>query len=311
MSKAAELMSKLTGGKVALVDSYEQGTRIKAFTPGDKELGKGLCEGQCLHWLRRVLQGGKAEYRISKLDADGSERSPDQLLSKAKQQHAGGVVVQRMLADDVRQAVVAHTAKQVADRLNALIAKGQLTAPEAQALMNKYGEADFYKTDWNKLAAMLDAKVKGTVLARKRGFSGIVCISAKTRGPMPLAGLVRDLESQGLFQAGRGALISGGVNGGGHAVAAYVRSGGEMYLFDPNYGIFRCSNAGGLREAIVTLIGKIWPELQKWRLDNEYGYAVFEAKESEADVRPGQHAVSFKHGESSTFLANKADLRLR
>ena len=44
------------------VAAYSQGARGKAFTPNNKEVGEGQCAGQCLHWIRRVLQGGREGY---------------------------------------------------------------------------------------------------------------------------------------------------------------------------------------------------------------------------------------------------------
>ena len=42
---------------------YSQGERSKAYTPVVPSLAKvadGQCEGQCVHWIRRVLQDGQS-----------------------------------------------------------------------------------------------------------------------------------------------------------------------------------------------------------------------------------------------------------
>ena len=97
MSKADELMRQQTNGTMSLVDAYEQGKRVRAFSPNDPGVANGLCEGQCLHWLRGVVQGGADTYKPGQQNKDGTARAPKDLLDKAKQQHTGGVVASRML----------------------------------------------------------------------------------------------------------------------------------------------------------------------------------------------------------------------
>ena len=257
------------------------------------------------------MQGGEAGYEVGKENADGSMRSANERIAKAKQQHAGGVVGSRMLDDDVRRAVADRTQKQLDARLYALVDAGAMSFSDAAAKRTVLLQEDFYKTNWNSLARVMDAKVQGTAVERKRKFSGTVCTSAKTRGSMSIMDLVAGLKSAGLFQAGRGALITGGVDGGAHAVAAHVRKLDDLYLFDPNYGIFKCPNPPSLGRAIVTLISQIWVTLEKWTLDGEYGYAIFEARSDTGATKPGQVDVSFRHGDQATFLANKASLRLK
>jgi hypothetical protein len=304
------MMKQHTGGTVALCDVYEQAKRIKAFSAGQTGEANGVCEGQCLHWLRRVLQGGKPGYAIGKTNKDGSERTRDQLLAKMKAQHAGGVVAARMLDDDVRRAISERMKGQLDTRLRERMSADKMSFDDAQAARSKILNQDFYKTSWNTLAQILDTKLHGTAAGHKRNFRGIVCTSAKIRGQMSIADLVAALQNQGLFQAGRGALITGGVSGGAHAFAVHVCKLDELYLFDPNYGVFKCSNPTSLNRAIVTLISKIWVTLEKWQLDNEYGYAVFEAKDELVAIQPGQHEVAVLHGDRATFLANKASLKL-
>lgn len=101
-----------------------------------------------------------------------------------------------------------------------------------------------------------------------------------------------------------------GVNGGAHAIAAHARRTGELYLFDPNYGIFKANANGALLKGIAVLMTKIWPALEKWKLDEENGYAVFKTAPPSEPTPAGQTAVQFVHGYRATYLANKASLRL-
>jgi|GEM_PF-3557892 len=70
---------------------YSQGQRTKEFSPGTQAVKEGVCEGQCLHWIRRVLQGGRETY----------ETAPDlpmeETVLRQKRQHTVGAAAQIVL----------------------------------------------------------------------------------------------------------------------------------------------------------------------------------------------------------------------
>jgi hypothetical protein len=68
---------------VTFIDAYDQGERIDTFSKEDKQVKEGVCAGQCLHWARRVLLGGRATYWTpEKKDSD-------------RKKHLRGVVAQK------------------------------------------------------------------------------------------------------------------------------------------------------------------------------------------------------------------------
>jgi hypothetical protein len=89
---AALVAASATGNAIA--DIYSQGERIKEFTPTDASVQEGVCNGQSLHWIRRVLQGGRAEYKVQP-SKSGQVRNPQTVDAKRRAQHMGGVATQK------------------------------------------------------------------------------------------------------------------------------------------------------------------------------------------------------------------------
>ena len=89
----ADLVTKSTVN-CTLLDIYSQGERIKEFSATDKSVQEGVCNGQSLHWIRRVLQGGRAEYKVREVKANVA-RSLQAVDAKRKAQHMGGVATQK------------------------------------------------------------------------------------------------------------------------------------------------------------------------------------------------------------------------
>lgn len=89
----AKLLTDGSAG-TTVADSYSQGERIEKYSKDDASVKEGVCNGQSLHWIRRVLQGGRTEYKPpeSKL---GVARSESVLEAKRRGQHMGGAASQK------------------------------------------------------------------------------------------------------------------------------------------------------------------------------------------------------------------------
>ena len=75
-------------------DLYSQGQRIKEYSPTDASVQEGVCNGQSLHWIRRVLQGGRAEYKVAS-SKNGAARGAQVIDAKQRAQHLGGAAAQK------------------------------------------------------------------------------------------------------------------------------------------------------------------------------------------------------------------------
>jgi hypothetical protein len=84
-----EMSLKKLNKVATLTSSYNQGVRIKEFTPNISAIQEGVCAGQCLHWIRRVLQGGREDY-LAPAKKGLVTRSDMDLYQKYQKQHAVG-----------------------------------------------------------------------------------------------------------------------------------------------------------------------------------------------------------------------------
>src|SRR6266487_1533717 len=94
---------------------YSQGELTKNFSPGTQAIKEGICEGQCLHWIRRVLQGGTEDYKPKSEGVSDKE-----LVLKQKRQHTVGAVGQILTAKIVerqKKATSQHAVAKAAENL--------------------------------------------------------------------------------------------------------------------------------------------------------------------------------------------------
>jgi len=367
---AADLMKSASAG-AAVADIYSQGERIKEFSPTDKSVQEGVCNGQSLHWIRRVLQGGRAEYKVQEKKVisgpSGARvvtRSPQIMDAKRKAQHMGGVLTQKAtvpgelkkysdaaysdyskawdLLDQKRNAAEQVYDKKmgelggtksgdgswsyyVNEKTSAVIQEWNTVCAFVAAEKDKLSlgkeareKAGVYTHHWDQISKDLDNKLRQASIARtKRPFSGIVALKSKDRetcagGTKTFADtLLADTD----FKVGVCALVSAGLkigigeSGGkisGHAIAVHYAKSNLLRIFDPNIGVFTCTSKGGLKAALVAMIDVGWVKVFGWQLDDQFGYALFEARASAVDLPPKQQAVHYTVSVETTAMQNKA-----
>jgi Yersinia/Haemophilus virulence surface antigen len=110
-----------------LRDRYSQGERITQWSSQEEGVKEGVCNGQSLHWIRRVLQGGRVEYKVrehsGKSGPSGPKRSAEEIKRKERDQHMGGVIAQKATSKEALQkhSDAAYKAyKEVHDRLTSI-----------------------------------------------------------------------------------------------------------------------------------------------------------------------------------------------
>ena len=378
---AADLMKTETAG-AAVADIYSQGERIKEFSPTDKSIQEGVCNGQSLHWIRRVLQGGRAEYQVQEKKVisgpSGAQvitRSPQTMDAKRKAQHMGGVFAQKATvtaelekytkaAADVRdqehkKARAAYDeawalldkkwddGKRVYDRkmlelgakknsnggwsyavnekTSAVIQDWQTVKAFVDAAKDKLSAptrapaptGGVYKHHWDEIAKDLDSKLLQASIARKkRPFSGVVALKSLNRETCAggTTAFADKLLADSDFKVGVCALVSAGLKVGigesggkisGHAIAVHYAKSNLLRIFDPNIGVFTCTSKGGLKAALVAMIDVGWVKVFGWQLDDQFGYALFEARPSAVDLPPKQQAVHYTVSAETTAIQNK------
>jgi virulence surface antigen len=188
-----------------------------------------------------------------------------------------------------------------------LMAKAKVAERTASAL-----DTGFYGEGWQDLAQQLDSWVNQKMKATKRRFNNIVSVKSVDRKKyteQPFAAvMVQDLD----FGPGTCVLISAGLKKGSgeaggsigsHAIAAHFKSTKEIYLFDPNLGIFECTSKEQFRRTLETMLDNVYPNDFKWKLDQEFGYALFRARgETQANVSER----TLRHYASADFTATTA-----
>jgi hypothetical protein len=298
--------------------------RIHNFTPKVDSIKNGLCEGQCLHWIRRVLQGGRETYQVP-VQKGTIARTDEQILGKHKKQHA----VSAKTHIDLKNAKETVGKQRIDDfnkKLEALLAKHGITksngywhfsTQEQQQLLNRALEKKqafvddmnakgIYSYHWETLARELDQFIKGKFGGSKRPFSNIVAVKCVNRtdsrfGNGQASGFANAIASEVEFRPDRCVLMcaglagSAGESGGeisGHAIAGHYKPSGELFLFDPNLGIFRCSSKENFRRALEIVMGSIWPRDFNWTLSGSFGYSVFRAA-SQDSTKPNEKPVVY------------------
>jgi hypothetical protein len=164
----------------------------------------------------------------------------------------------------------------------------------------------------------LDRQLKGAEAMKqtsKRPFSNIVATKSLNRTPYASpAGFVKVLMADGAFKAktcallGIGLRVGRGEAGGeisGHAIAVHWKSDIELFLFDPNIGVFSSGNKAALGKALEDLVGLGWPQVLEWEVDGTYGYSLFEWRGSETDVQPREKPMLVSPSDVATGLENK------
>jgi hypothetical protein len=296
----ANLVTTRTPAKLA--DAYRQAERHMDYTPTWTDVKEGVCEGQCLHWLRRVLTGGRLVYK---------PRDPSK--SRGREQQIAGATVQRALKGNVINSIRQQNWQNIVQQAQD---KGY-TQARVDALAKNFEQATKYRYDWDAIAEKLDEKTAEAGVGRTHGFSGIVCIKSdnlKDFGEGPRA-FVEALMADEKFEVGTGVLISSNLQGsgenggtiGGHAIAAYFKSSDVLLFFDPNVGIFHCKTKDDLTKALAVLMGS-WSAIKGWTLTNKFGYSVFTNRETPGEVRAREKHVPVTGSAQGTYYANKTVL---
>jgi hypothetical protein len=342
-------------GVATLEAAYNQGKRIQTFTPSVQQIQEGVCAGQSLHWIRRVLQGGCESYKLP--EVKGSvHRTDEELARKQRKQHAGGAMAHMLLNQhkDAHQELFNAASRQLNERNVSRLAEAdrriaaflqshgfthngsgwtfyfwsQAEQQEKQQLLDdvlawrsalsremnetvaRFNQADsqgFFATGWDKLARDLDEAVRNKLGASKRAYGNILAVRCVNRSDKRFGEGTAEAFAHGLmtdpdFQPGRAALLSVGLAWGigerggsisGHAVALHFVAPGELYLFDPNLGVFRCNSTDHMRQALEILLGPVWQEDLQWQLDGTFGYAIFRVAARPADRQPLERVVNF------------------
>jgi hypothetical protein len=299
----------LMRGVATLSASFNQGQRQQALLPQRLDVAEGLCEGMSLHWIRRVLQGGKTTFTVDKTK-DGIDRSDAVRLARLKRQLTVGANVQ-----------VTDVPSAWNDRLLTSLGfthrggSSWSIPANLQSLWDETQAKGKYAKHWENLSREYDRQLNADGRRSARTFSNLVCISSTTRSQRPLADFAASLCRDTSFRPGTAALLSVGLRIGvgeaggsisGHAIAAYCRSATEQFLFDPNIGVWVCTTRANLQRAIELLIGTGWTTRMQWVLEGTYGYSLFQARATAASVQARERPVVMTPSPQSTAIQNQA-----
>jgi len=214
---------------------------------------------------------------------------------------------------------------QIEERLNAKVegitdkSKSRIDAADtlADQTVKTLQSQNFYSYGWDALAKQLDSWVEKKVKSgRKRAFSNIIAIKSKNRAKHATAGafsiaMIKDQD----FCEGTCALLSVGLSKGtgeaggvipGHAIAAHFKDVQEIYLFDPNVGIFKSGSLDEFRRSLETLIGTVWTQDLKWKLDGTFGYSLFRMR-PEVETNSVERGVPYSRSPEYTAAESKAE----
>ena len=82
---------KMLGGTEVGEGRFNQATRAEMLPTELKETVKGgYCEGMCLDWIRRVVQGGGPTYQVSPFDPSKQPRTREQIVARETSQTLRG-----------------------------------------------------------------------------------------------------------------------------------------------------------------------------------------------------------------------------
>jgi hypothetical protein len=272
---------------------YVQATKTEQSKDEQIKNNKGICNGLCHDWVRRVLQGGKLEFAQepnSEKDVKAVKRSGHgqiNLLEPRVQM----AILQELL--DIRrdlQKVLESTALNIgisSNLANRLYKAGHLKVktqdlkyPKTllQQIYVKLGDGDKSQTmtTWNLTAFYWDS-----YWSKQRGnksphpFSNIDKISddgGRTQYNTVYDGIADKLKT---LSAGNMAVILGfptdkkGTDGG-HAIAAHRTNAGKYNFFDPNFGIFEYNGCSAVATAMVFLIDHAYKSFG-WQTTHDNG----------------------------------------
>jgi hypothetical protein len=203
---------------------------------------------------------------------------------------------------------------QERDTVQSFVKQEKSKLTQAKAARESAGS---YQPYWDKISKNLDAQLlEASVAKQKRPFSGIVALKSLNRetcagGTTAFADkLLVDTD----FKVGVCALVSAGLkigigeSGGkisGHAIAVHYAKSNLLRIFDPNIGVFTCTSKGRLKAALVAMIDVGWVKVFGWQLDDQFGYALFEARPSAVDLPSQQQAVHYTASAETTAIQNK------
>jgi hypothetical protein len=326
---SADMAMQKLKSVATFVAAYNQGARGEAFTPNNKEVGEGQCAGQCLHWIRRVLQGGREGY-LAPTRKGTKTRSDQELSDKYKVQHLGGAVAQIVLGR-TKDTAPAEKIAEINQKVTKLLLdkgfnktatgwewSGETDEEEQQKtefyykvqakrkeLVDKVNSEGVYAYAWDDMARQLDQALAR--YGKKKTFSGIVALRCVNRSQNNIykdgtssafaGGIVGDSD----FQVGRAAILSVGLRIGigekggkitGHAIAVHYAAPNAQYLFDPNLGTYKTTSPSAMKTALATLMGPVWQSMG-WQLDGSFGFAFFKAKEELPTYRTPEKEVNY------------------
>ncbi len=297
----------LLRGCATMDASFSQGQRRKELLPTRLDVAEGLCEGMSLHWIRRVLQGGKTTYKVDKRKS-AIERSDAVMLTKLKRQLTVGANVQ---VTEVRQEWTDAYLTGLGFTKSGTLWSIPSTLADLWEQTKTKGK---YAKHWAELSREYDRQLNVGGRQSSRPLSNVVAISSTVRSAQSLGTFAAGLCRDPAFRVGTAALLSVGLRLGvgeaggaisGHAIAAYVRSDTEHYLFDPNIGVFVCTTRDNLRRAIELLIGTGWTTRMNWILEGTYGYSLFQARSSPTSVQARERPLQMTPSPQSTAIENQ------
>jgi hypothetical protein len=326
---------------------FSQGKRQEKMSDEVGELASladGQCLGQCLHWIRRVLQGSKQTYTVPGEKGE-SRRSDSDIWERQKKQTREGARVQLAVTKEVKSNSIYVAKRQEFDRrlneylLNQGIERvktgpttykwkyldnSTLTQQEYDELYTKcdekdklFANRDLFEYGWDEFAKELDRCVG----SKKRRFSGVVATKSvhqkSYNGSSPFATFSKTLCDDDKFCVGSAVLIrvslpgdntagSAGGSIGGHGIAAHYKGNNELYLFDPNAGVFVCQTKSSLEKALVKLVEDGWMGKLGWGIKNEFGYTLFARRDSQPQAGGGETVLVVTPSPTATAYQNKA-----
>jgi virulence surface antigen len=219
-----------------------------------KNVEAGICEGQCLHWIRRVLQGGRLDYDTSRDKRNVARSSTDADERLVRQANAAGEL-QRLNKEMGLRYSQWEAYAQEADR-KISDAKGKSVG----AMTRRFANIRISKHLTDKVWGSIDEYLR--TLFQEDAFT-TPTVSAAVLG-LGVIGTGEDKKTS----------ISG------HAIAVFRDRRRALYnLFDPNYGVFSAPDMERLRAGTLALITRVWTSYgtNPWQLTMECGYTVFEA----------------------------------
>jgi hypothetical protein len=248
-------LTLLEGGR------FKQGERIETLEESKrKAVAAGMCQAQCLHWIRRVLQKGRQVYDASRTKSNTTRSSS---AAKNRELQQSNAVADIQMLGGVAYSEWDARAKQADEIL--IDSKDKEPENVKRLFANIKVTVHQPKQDWSSIDAFLNT------LFQKRELSDPPTAAA--------AILLIDIRGSG----------EDGSDISAHAIAvAHDKRQRAMLLFDPNYGVFSAANLATLQRGTATLIKDVWTKFGKkpWKVANRCSYNVFAPAAQETPPPP-------------------------